>query len=189
MRYSYEYKKKCVELYKTGEFPETPVGLNTNWFRKKIREWFLISESCGMEALKHKSSNRRWTAAERYELVARVLAGESTYAVALSVGISTGQLYRWVRIYRTLGYNGLENLSAGRKLKESNMKTRTPKKNNKLKESEYEELIRLRNENEYLKTENAFIKKLIALRGKKKAAPPKAKEHELSKNSANKDTD
>ena len=26
MRYSYEYKRKCVELYREGKWPETPEG-------------------------------------------------------------------------------------------------------------------------------------------------------------------
>ena len=26
MKYSYEYKKQCVELYRQGKWPETPVG-------------------------------------------------------------------------------------------------------------------------------------------------------------------
>ncbi|MED9972132.1 MAG: hypothetical protein UE790_05840, partial [Lachnospira sp.] len=28
MKYSYEYKKKCVELYRQGKWPETPEGVN-----------------------------------------------------------------------------------------------------------------------------------------------------------------
>ena len=44
-----------------------------------------------------------------------------------------------------------------------------------LEESEYEELIRLRAENAYIKAENEVIKKEIALREEKKAALLKAK--------------
>ena len=32
MKYSYEYKKKCVELYRQGKWPETPDGVNENAF-------------------------------------------------------------------------------------------------------------------------------------------------------------
>ena len=53
---------------------------------------------------------------------------------------------------------------------------------------EKEELIRLRAEIEYLKTENETIKKSIALRKKKEAARLKAKKQQLSKNIENKDT-
>ena len=32
MKYSYEYKKKCVELYRQGKWPETPEGVNEKRF-------------------------------------------------------------------------------------------------------------------------------------------------------------
>ena len=56
-----------------------------------------------------------------------------------------------------------------------------------LTESEREELIRLRAETEYLRTENEVIKKEIALR-EERAAQLKAKKQRSSKNSMKKDT-
>lgn len=58
-----------------------------------------------------------------------------------------------------------------------------------LNESEYEELIRLRAETEYLRAENEVIKKEIALREEKEAARLKAKKQRLSRNSTHKDLD
>ena len=52
-----------------------------------------------------------------------------------------------------------------------------------LNESEYEELIRLRAENAYIKAEIEVIKKEIALREEKEAARLKAKKQRSSKNS------
>ena len=57
----------------------------------------------------------------------------------------------------------------------------------KLDESEYEELIRLRAENEYIKAKIEVIKKEIALREEKQAALLKAKKQRLSKNSESTD--
>ena len=57
-----------------------------------------------------------------------------------------------------------------------------------LTESEREELIRLRAENEYIKAENEVIKKRIALRQEKWAAQLKAKKQQSSKNSEKRDT-
>ena len=65
---------------------------------------------------------KKWTPEERYALVARVLAGESNKNVALSSGISEGQLYRWVRKYKIYGYNGLIPKQKGRKQKNPDMK-------------------------------------------------------------------
>jgi hypothetical protein len=58
----------------------------------------------------------------------------------------------------------------------------------KLEESEYEELVRLRAENEYIKAEIEVIKKEIALREEKQAAQLKAKKQQSLKNSVKKDT-
>ena len=58
----------------------------------------------------------------------------------------------------------------------------------KLNESEYEELMRLRAENAYIKAEIEVIKKEIALREEKEAARLKAKKQRSSKNLEKKDT-
>ena len=57
----------------------------------------------------------------------------------------------------------------------------------KIDESEYEELIRLRAENEYIKAEIEVIKKEIALREEREAARLKAKKQQSSKNFVKKD--
>ena len=58
----------------------------------------------------------------------------------------------------------------------------------KINESEYEELVRLRAENEYIKAEIEVIKKEIALREEKEAARLKAKKQRSLKNLEKKDT-
>ena len=77
MKYSYEYKRKCVEMYRQGKWPETPDSIQERSFHDMIRKWSRIEESCGPEALQHKNQNKVWTAEEKYELVAKVLAGAS----------------------------------------------------------------------------------------------------------------
>ena len=178
MRYSYEFKRKCVDMYRYGQYPPSPDGLSDNVFHKTVRKWVRIEESCGPDALRHKNQNREWTSDERYALVAQVLAGKSIKSVAVSAGINDGQLYQWVRKYKIYGYNGLISKKKGRKSKDANMKkigTRKPPKPN---ESEYEELIRLRAENAYMKAEIELIKKEIALREEKEAARLKAKKQQ-----------
>lgn len=131
-------------------------------------------------------SCRERTAEERYSLVARVLAGESQKSVAIIAGIDSGLLSKWIQIYKIKGYDGLY-LKKGRPDKEYIMKKDSIP--TELTPSEREELIRLRAETEYLKTENEAIKKLIALRREKDAAQLKAKKQLSSKNSEKKDTD
>ncbi len=188
MRYSYEFKRKCVELYHSGEYPETPDGISEKRFHIQVRKWVRIEESCGPDALRHKNQNKKWTPEERYALVARVLAGESNKTVALSSGINEGQLYQWVRKYKIYGYNGLINQKKGPKPMNPKIKKVGTRKPPKPDESEYEELIRLRAENEYMKAEIEVIKKEIALREQKEAARLKAKKQRSSKNSEKMDS-
>ena len=181
MKYSYEYKRKCVEMYREGKWPETPDGIQKENFHKMIRGWTRMEESCGPEALRHKNQNKAWTAEEKYELVAKVMAGASTRATAITAGISNGLLYQWVQRYKIEGYEGLAAKRKGRPPKEAPMKKKAVPA--ELTQSEREELIRLRAENEYLKAENEVIKKRIALRREKWAEELKAKKQRSSKGS------
>ena len=188
MRYSYEYKKMCVELYRQGKRPETPEGVSEKVFRDTIRKWVRIENAQGPEALKHNGQNKRWTPEDRLEFISQVLAGKSIKSVAFGAGISEGLLYQWVRKYKIYGYNGLINKKKGRKSKNPDMKKINMNNPRKLEESEYEELVRLRAENEYIKAEIEVIKKEIALREEKQAAQLKAKKQQSLKNSVKKDT-
>ena len=185
MRYSHEYKLECIELYRQGIWPETPEGIKPTRFRKMIRYWVRVEEQNGPDALKHLGNNKVWTPEAKYELVAKVLAGQSNKSVAISAGISDGMLYTWVRKYKELGYNGLVNKQKGRKNPGMKKKTIEPKP---LTESEREELIRLRAEIAAMKAEIEVVKKRIALRQERWAAQLKAKKQQSSKRSEKKDT-
>ena len=185
MRYSYEYKKMCVELYRQGKWVETPEGVKEKNFRNMIRIWARTEESCGVEALRHKNQNKVWTAEEKYELVAKVLAGESNRTTAIAAGIDKGLLYSWVRCYKMKGYQGLVAQRQGRPPKEPDMRKKIEPA--ELPPSEREEMIRLRAENERLRAEIAVVKKEIALREERCAAQLKAKKLRSSKSSTKKD--
>jgi len=186
MRYSHEYKIECIELYLQGRWPEIPPGVSESNFKITVRRWVRIYETKGYDALKHKNFDKVWSPEEKMELISKVLAGSSVQSVSIEAGLNSGMLYQWVSKYKAEGYNGLVNMKKGRPCnKESNMKKNTNPR--PLTESEREELIRLRAENEYIKAENEVIKKRIALRHEKWAAQLKAKKQQLSKNSGKKD--
>ena len=184
VRYSYEYKRKCVELYREGKWPDFPEGISKENFKKTIRRWVRSEDGLGPESLHHKNQNRVWSPEEKFKLVSKVIAGESVLSISLSAGISNSLLYGWVQKYKENGYNGLINKNV-RSLKETIMKKGI--KPTPLTESEREELIRLRAEVEYMKTENEVIKKEIALREERQAAQLKAKKQQSSRNFAKKD--
>lgn len=186
MRYSFEFKKMCVELYRQGKWPETPYGVKQKTFHNKIILWYRIENACGTEALQHKDKNKTWTAEEKMELVAKVLEGFSITDTAVHAGINDGHLYQWVRQFKIYGYNGLAKQRKGRPPKEPIMrKKELPAE---LTVSEREELLRLKARIEYLEAENAIIKKEIALREKKWEEQLKAKKQRSSKNPERKDT-
>lgn len=185
MRYSYEFKKECVELYRQGKWMDTPPGLSDDSFRSKIRHWRRIEDLCGPEALKPRHIYKTYSPDEKLRIVSEVLAGKSCLEVSIVNGLQNTIVRQWVRKYKTEGYNGLVNKKNGRKPKESeHMKKTNP---TPLTESEREELIRLRAENEYIKAENEVIKKEIALREEKLAAQLKARKQRSSENSEKKD--
>ena len=39
MRYSFEFKVECVDLYHQGIWPDTPEGVSKERFHYVIREW------------------------------------------------------------------------------------------------------------------------------------------------------
>ena len=189
MKYDWKFKLQCVEDYKKGIWTKKPdyAKCSDHDFHHKITDWARTFDLYGVDGLRHKQINKEWTPEERYELVAKVLAGKSNNSVAIEAGIDQGQLYKWVRRYKLYGYDGLK-LKKGRKPKGPVMKDDNKPKD--LTKSEKEELILLRRQNEYLKAENAYLKKLRALIVQKKAESTlKAKKEGSSKDSAKKDTD
>ena len=88
MKYSYKFKRQCVELYRQGKWPETPKDITEKNFHNTIRVWVRIEDKCGPEALRHKNQRKTWSAEEKYELVAKVLAGASNKETAISAELT-----------------------------------------------------------------------------------------------------
>ena len=189
MKYNWEFKLECVEKYLRGEWaekPENTTGTDKS-FHNKILEWVRIYKKHGVDGLKHQSMNKEWTAEKRFDLVAQVLAGKTVRSVAVEAGMTPGLLDQWVRRYKQFGYDGLQ-LRKGKKPKDPDMSKKTKPK--ELEKSDYEKLKLLERENEYLRAENAYLKKLRALIVQKQAeSSVKAKKQQSSEDSGKKDTD
>jgi len=173
MKYSWEFKLGCVNKYKNGEYINTSgsPGVHHN-FMNHVRDWVAAYDELGADGLKHSPINKDWTPEKRFELVAKVLAGNSITTVARNAHVNSGQLYQWVRRYNEKGMDGLR-CKKGRPTKRIVMKRKTRK--TKLSISEREELKLLRERNEYLEMENEYLKKLDALVSRREAAEAKAK--------------
>lgn len=189
MKYSWEFKLECVEKYLKGEWAEKPESTTSTEknFHDKIVEWVRVYKKHGIDGLKHRLENKDWSAEERFELVSQVLAGKSVVSTAVEAGIPNGLLYTWVRRYQQYGYDGLQ-LRQGRKPKDPEMSKKDKPKD--LEKSDYEKLKLLEKENEYLRAENAYLKKLRALIVQKEAeSSVKAKKRRSSEDSEEKDTE
>lgn len=81
MKYTYEYKIECIDLYRQGIYPSTPEGLSDTEFKKTIRKWARWEEAHGPEILKHKRFNKVWDVEEKLELVLKVITGNSIMSV------------------------------------------------------------------------------------------------------------
>ena len=173
MKYSWEFKLECVSKYKNGEYINISgsLGFHHN-FMNHVRDWAATYDELGVDGLKHSPTNKNWTPEKRFELVAKVLAGNSIRSVARNAHINSGQLIQWVRRYNEKGMDGLQ-CKKGRPTKQLVMKKKTKK--TKLSISEQEELKLLRERNEYLEMENEYLKKLDALVSKREAAEARAK--------------
>ena len=177
MKYTLEFKLKCIELYNRSRLYDYPTGVDHANFRHMVGRWAKQYYDFGIDGLIHKSFNKERTLEERFELVAKVFAGHSISSVSKEANINPGQLYKWVKIYREKGMDGLE-CRKGRPIEVPNM---PKKKKVKLAPSEKEELELLRARNEYLEAENIYLKKLDALVIKREVAHPKAKKQKSSK--------
>lgn len=78
MKYSYEFKKECVQLYCLEEWGDT----GDKQFRDMIMICSRLENLHGPEVLKH-NSNRVWTTDEKLELISKVMAGESINLITI----------------------------------------------------------------------------------------------------------
>ena len=83
MKYDFVFKLNSVELYRNGRWPDTPEGINQKNFRKRVKTWAKLADLHGIDALRHPTTCTEYTAEERYNLVARVLAGKKQKSVAI----------------------------------------------------------------------------------------------------------
>ena len=67
MRYTYEFKKHCVDLYRKGNILKHLKAFQRG-FRTMVRRWCRSVEIHGFKVLKHKKWNRVWTTEERFRI-------------------------------------------------------------------------------------------------------------------------
>ena len=164
MRFTKEFKLECVRKHKAGEHIDCPGGCKRHTFMDSVRKWVAIYNALGEIGLEHKKPKRDWKA--KLGMIQRVEEGESFRSVALSNGIQADLLLKWHKIYTERGIDGL---------KSSGKRGRPPKMRSKPKPPSGPKTVdELERENEELRAENEYLKKLSALvRGRKGRQPRK----------------
>jgi len=148
-------RSAVVALFEQGwgyRAAATRVGVGRWAVRDLHRRWRVH----GMGALVAKPTKPRYPFEFKLDVVRRVLEeGAPAEALALEYKLSSGKLVRsWLRAYRQHGEDGLRPKPRGR----------PPKHRNAAASGEVSDLARLEQENLRLRAENAYLKKLRALR-------------------------
>ncbi|AFX74039.1 Mobile element protein [Mesomycoplasma hyorhinis SK76] len=173
MKYSLEFKLECVKKYKKGIEIKKPDFANTSQknFLNPVNFWEKIYNKLGVEGLKKKPRNKKWTIDQRLNIVKGFLAGEPIVKISLENNLNPSQISFWAKKYLESGISGLE-LNKGRPIMKSkinnNKSTKVSNNSNSQDQSNsslsvYEELKLLREENKLLKKENEVLKKWKAL--------------------------
>jgi transposase len=132
----------------------TRLAVSVHAVRKLHHRWLLR----GAGALMTKPTRATYTFEVKLDVVHRFLNGTTAAELAREHDLSSPNLVKnWVRQYRTHGEDALRPAPRGR-----------PPADPHPPESELSELQRLRRENEYLAAENAYLKKLRALRAQQR---------------------
>lgn len=162
-KYSFEFKLELVKDYLSGETGgyktiAKKYGVKAG---SQVKDWIKNYEKYGEEGLRRKSIKTFYSGEFKLAVLQYRQYHNCSYREAADYfGISNqSMIASWQRKYLDEGFEGL-NKSIGRP---RNMSENKKKNNLNLRESEKEELIRLREENIYLRASLEYEKKLKAL--------------------------
>ena len=166
MRYTLDFKIEVIAYYRQGQ-----TGLATSEKFKVdsnlVQKWVKQYQSGGIDAIKPKSRKAHYSREFKHHVITTMLTqGLSQSEVALTFNISSPALIsHWHKVYRLYGMSGLISKRKGRTAMTKPFITDKP--------DDEKTLAELKRENEYLRAEVAYLKKLDALLKQKEQAVTK----------------
>ncbi len=178
-RYDEAFKRAVVQEYLTGRDGFRALAPKWDVDPSTIRKWVEIYRQHGDAGLSRKTQGVYYSAQFKLLALKRMWREELTYRQATAVFNlrgGTGVIAGWERQYHEGGPKALEPKRRGRPKKMPAPKPPRPPKPSTVPADESQALQALRQENEDLRAEVAYLKKLDALvRAKQQAALTKRK--------------
>ncbi len=180
-KYSFEFKKKVVLEYLTGEggvvFLARKYGIPS---KTRIQEWVKAYQKMGDNGLFRSRQQKKYSFEYKLHVVELYLSSEVSYQeLALQEGINNpAMLARWVNDFRIAGPDTLRPKKKGRKKSlnsKDDTKITTPSKEDSV-DTSAEHVKQLEDELLKLRIENAFLKELRRLRLEEEALLKKQRE-------------
>lgn len=161
-KYSLEFKVDLVKKYNSGKYGGRDIISKTfNIPKGTLELWILKYNNYGIDGLKKKLNNEKYDSNFKLSVIQYRKVHQLSYSETAKVFniYNPSMILFWEKKYNEKGIDGL-NSKQGR----PNMKLKNKNnKNEKLTETEREELIRLREEKRLLELQIIYEKKLQAL--------------------------
>lgn len=174
IKYDEEFKIKLVNEYLHGDLSYGELAKKYNIPSKnRIYEWVKIYEALGADGLKRQETNREYSVQFKLSAVQfKKETGASYLDTAIHFNMNSPTLIkRWVDTFDVKGIEGLNPSS-----KERPSMSLKRKKQTKMDERKLTREAELERENELLRLENAYLKKLKAFRENPNVFPEKHKQ-------------
>jgi len=159
-KYTYEFKLRCVEAVIKSKRSSIDVSNENGIVKGNLRLWIKFYELYGKSGLRKKMYQPYDTSFKLHVLQSIERENLSLRTACARFNIpSMSTIIEWRKVYESEGAQGLQNIHKGRPPKMKEPINRKARKSSKPLTRE-EELLK---ENEYLRAENALLKKLQAL--------------------------
>ena len=180
-KYNYEFKKKIVIEYLSGQGGAVALAKKYGVPAKsRIQEWVKSYQSIGDEGLRRSRQKKKFSFEYKLHVVELYLSSEVSYQeLALKEGINNpAMLAKWVSDFRAVGPDAVRPKKIGRKkaLNSKDNEKRITSSENDSVDTSVERVKQLEDELLKLRIENAFLKELRRLRLEEEALLKKQRE-------------